>query len=224
MIHKKFLNLFDQRSLVPQSEMQYVGSPQVMRPSLDVRKNAVDRRQSLSRLPRELEQHELEESREYRNRAIELSSERGNVTGRSTNRSRGDSMIGKGSRYASPARADRRPIANNIGGGGGAITNNYYRNTSQSGMKNNNSLYSDPMMNSQNMSGVGRQRSPPKEARDFGGIQDFLNRVPAKTTSQLPDNMQGKPVKRPHFENDRPQSRGSNVSSAGKMSHGGYNL
>ena len=143
MIHKKFLNLFDQRSMVPQSEMQFVGSPQVMRPSLDVRKNAVDRRQSLSRLPRELEQHELEESREYRNRAMELSSDRGNVTGRSTNRSRADSLIGKGSRYASPARADRRtmPMGNTNGGGGGAITNNYYRNTSQSGLKNNNSLY-----------------------------------------------------------------------------------
>lgn len=96
-----------------------------MRPSFDHRKNAVDRRQSLTRLPRELEDHELEESREYRNRAIELSSDRVNVTGRSTNRSRADSLIGKGSRYASPARAERRPMAQ--GPGGGAITNNYYK-------------------------------------------------------------------------------------------------
>ena len=135
MIHKKFLNLFDQHTLVPAHEMQYVGSPQVMRPSLDARKNAVDRRQSLTRLPRELEHHELEESREYRNRNNDLSTDRGNVTGRSTNRSRGDSLIGMGSRYASPARADRRPVAQ--AAGGGAITNNYYRNTSQSGIKNN---------------------------------------------------------------------------------------
>jgi hypothetical protein len=141
-----------------------------MRPSLDHRKNAVDRRQSLTRLPRELEQHELEESREYRNRAIELSSERGNITGRSTNRSRADSLIGKGSRFASPARAERKPVAN---GGGGAITNNYYRNTSQSGL-NNNSLYSNqvsaPTNYSQNYSGAGRKGSPPKEARNLGDI------------------------------------------------------
>ena len=51
---------------------------------------------------------------------------------------------------------------------------------------------------SQNMSGAGRQRSPPKEAPKLGDIQEFLNRVPAKTTAQLPDNR--KPVKRPHFE------------------------
>ena len=121
-----------------------------MRQNLDPRMNAVDRRQSLSRLPRELEHHELEESREYRNRNVDLSTDRGNVTGRSTNRSRGDSLIGMGSRYASPARADRRPVAQVAGGG--AITNNYYRNTSQSGVRNS-SQYD---MHSQNMSGAGR--------------------------------------------------------------------
>lgn len=149
MIHKKFLNLFDQRLMTPVEP--YQGSP-VMRPSLDHRKNAVDRRQSLTRLPRELEEHELEESREYRNRAIELSSERGNVTGRSTNRSRADSLIGKGSRFASPARAERRPMAQ----GGGAITNNYYKggNNSMSGMRGSAQL--SDVIYSQNVSGAGR--------------------------------------------------------------------
>lgn len=41
MIHKKFLNLFDQRSMAPIADL---GSPQVMRQSFDARKNAVDRR------------------------------------------------------------------------------------------------------------------------------------------------------------------------------------
>lgn len=50
------------------------------------------------------------------------------------------------------------------------------------------------------MSGAGRQRSPPKEAAKLGDIQEFLNRVPAKTASQLPDDLNRKPVKRPHFE------------------------
>jgi hypothetical protein len=150
-----------------------------MRPSQDARKNMVDRRQSLTRLPRELEHHELEESREYRNRGIDLSSDRGSRTGRSTNRSRADSLIGKGSRYASPARAVSKPI---LQGGGGAITNNYYRNTSQSAIKG----YPEGQ-NTQG--GAGRDRSPPKEARNFGDIQEFLNRLPAKTTGQMPDNM-----------------------------------
>ena len=80
---------------------------------------------------------------------------------------------------------------------------------------------SAPTNYSQNVSNAGRGLSPPKEAKNFGDIQEFLNRLPAKTSSQLPDNMAGK-VKRPHFEADRPRSRGSNTSS--KMSHGGYNL
>jgi hypothetical protein len=163
-----------------------------MRPSLDARKNAVDRRQSLTRLPRELEHHELEESREYRNRGIELSSDRGSRAGLSTNRSRGDSMIGKGSRYASPARADRKPV---LSGGGGAITNNYYRNPSQSGLKNN-SLFSEPASAptnySQNVSHAAG-KSPQKEtAQQLGNIQEFLNRLPAKTAGQVPDKITGK--------------------------------
>jgi hypothetical protein len=155
-----------------------------MRPSLDARKNAVDRRQSLTRLPQELEHHELEESREYRNRGnrnIDRSSERGSVL--NTNRSRADSLIGKGSRYASPARAERRSPASS--GGGGAITNNYYRNPSSSAQKMNNQ-YSEPTApsnNSQNISGAGGQRPQPKEAPKFGDIQEFLNRLPAKTTA-----------------------------------------
>ena len=130
-------------------------------------------------------------------------------------------MIGKGSRYASPAYADRKDHRT---GGGGAITNNYYKNTS--GVKNN-SFVSDPVSAptnySQNISGAGRGSF---KARNLGDIQEFLNRLPAKTTSQMPDRMTGKQVKRPHFESDRrPASRGSNASAtSGKMSHGGYNL
>jgi hypothetical protein len=89
-------------------------------------------------------------------------------------------MIGKGSKYASPARADRidqRP------GGGGAFSNNYYKNSQ--GMKNN-SYVSDPVSAptnySQNISGAGRVSSPPK-ARNFEDIQEFLNRLPTKAIS-----------------------------------------
>ena len=43
MIHKKFVNLFDQRQLAGEIRMK-PGLPDVMRPSTDARKNAVDRR------------------------------------------------------------------------------------------------------------------------------------------------------------------------------------
>jgi len=46
MIHKKFLNMFDQKQM---SGDYNVGMPHVMHPSDDVRKNAVDRRQSNTR-------------------------------------------------------------------------------------------------------------------------------------------------------------------------------
>lgn len=171
MIHKKFLNLFDQRQMAGSYD---TGSPAKMKPSDDARKNAVDRRQSLHRLPRELEHHELEESREYRHHGIELSADRdrrGSVSGRSTNRSRGDSLIGRGSRYASPARAERP---------GGYIFN-----------KQNQSGFTDPVSAptnySQNVSNAGKHS--PNKSGGLGDIQEFLNRLPAKTASQLPDNM-----------------------------------
>ena len=50
---------------------------------------------------------------------------------------------------------------------------------------------------------------------------EALQQNAQQTGDDTADNMAGK-VKRPHFEVDRPRSRGSNTSS--KMSHGGYNL
>ena len=91
-------------------------------------------------------------------------------------------MIGRGSRYASPARADR---PKHQGPAGGAIISSYY-NGNKSAVKNH-SYVSDPVSAptnySQNMSNAGRGQSPGSPKKGLGDIQEFLNRLPAKTTA-----------------------------------------
>lgn len=122
------------------------------------------------RLPRDLEHHELEESREYRNRNIDPSAEKayrkpsrakmgeprrddsrasrgsmGSIGNFSGIRPRGNSMIGKGSRYATPTRGEsprQRPQ-------GAAVVANYYKPQNESNM-NDPTNYTNTASNNSN--------------------------------------------------------------------------
>jgi len=119
------------------------------------------------RPPRDLEHHELEESREYRNRNIDPSAEKAyrkdntrrqdsrasrgsmgsasNFSGiRPDKRPRGNSMIGRGSRYATPTRGDSR---GRMPQGASAVKSNYYMPQNDSKLTNEPTNYTNTRSN-----------------------------------------------------------------------------
>jgi len=132
------------------------------------------------RLPRDLEHHELEESREYRNRNIDPSAEKayrkvsrnrmgsprrddsrasrgsmgslGNFS--AAVRPRGNSMIGRGSRYATPTR---RPESPRQKPQGGAVVSNYYKPQNDSKLTGGPTDYTNTRSNNSPKNGMPQQ-------------------------------------------------------------------
>ena len=88
-----------------------------------------------------------------------------------------NSNIGRGAHYASPRAASRGRFQPNENQPKGALISNYYDTT-------DNDLVEDPYRKP--------HMEPPSDM-----IQEFLNRMPAKTSTQIPDTMEAMEKKKP---------------------------
>ena len=228
-IHKKFVNMHDERqSLQPD---QLVDPNRDSSPVKEARRDSVS--SGVHRLPRDLEHHELEESREYRNRNIDPSAEKayrkpkrddsrasrgsmGSLGNFSGIRPRGNSMIGRGSRYATPTKRDESPRHRPQGA---AVVSNYYKPQNDSKLTNEPTNYTNTGSNNSN------RQQPPQQAPkqlDRDMLQQFLDRMPTKGGAGG-DKMGGK-RRSPRRDPDLEGSIRSPGSGRESMSHGGFEL
>lgn len=155
-IHKKFVNMHDERQSTV-TPIQQMDPNRDSSPVKDARRDSVG--SGVHRLPRDLEHHELEESREYRNRNIDPTAEKayrkdrprredsrasrgsmGSLGNFSATRPRGNSMIGKGSRYATPTRGES---PRQKGPRNPAVVSNYYKPQNDSKLTNEPTNYTN---------------------------------------------------------------------------------